>query len=236
MSKILIIVGLVLAAATIAAKVFQPNYQQYEMQNHTFCVPNHYLVDTSLYWWIQQIPGLDEERTSILYHFNGSEIAKEVEGFITHNGEVEQFVSGLISYLTEFEINRAKTEHPWGDLWNAEKGYEGRSVEYHQRSGLYKVYEFENKQTWYLFSMAPNEKTPVPINRYDFVVAGCQELSSPTREGVAIHDRTPTSCTGYLLEGDLDISYSFSMDNVHLLPEIREYVQSKLNEWRKCAS
>lgn len=232
---LLIAVLLIPTAIVVGSHIFQGEKQTYDILGNKYCVPKNNLVDPSPFWWIYQIEGLDESRPSIMYHFEGDELAQKIKDYSPWNGEVSQSVSGLVSYLTPLEIERARKEHPWGSLWSGTKAHQERSFEKHQLSGLYIVYEFSNKETWYLFKVPPSDILPPPKNRNEFVVGGCQNIGRVMRSnGKPIHDHQQTLCNGSFMLGQVDVSYSFSMDNVHLLPEIEKFLMTKLAEWKQC--
>ncbi|WP_447894312.1 hypothetical protein [Vreelandella sp. GE22] len=219
------IIAIKLFVLTVLAVFIYFNNQdvKYGVGPYVFELPKENSPKLSFLKWIESLSGIDKEVDSFLFYFDGEEIASIVDSYAVRVGSKKKDVTGAVYFINDVERERFYSSRELEDLWYAVNRFKDREVVFDEVSGYYFVYEKKGyRGLFYVLSQSPSGR--LPDNKNDFFIASCYGSSSTEIRDV--------SCTHkFLLNPDIMVSFSFSIESIKAQSEIKSYLEDRLMSW-----
>lgn len=203
-----------------------------KLREHVFLITKHIALERESVMpdWLLNMSGLDDGSNTTLFLFDDHEVKANVPSYQTaSDNQFKDDVEGLIIALTSQEVSNYKNPETYaqlGDLWRGTGSYKNRRIEPAEMPGWYKVYRtVEYPNSWMLVTQFPDSKKPIPSQVSDFWIASCLMLGPKGKRN--------GSCRTYELIDDIVIEFSVSDYNLPILDEVRQFLRSKVLEWKQ---
>ncbi len=200
---------------------------------HKFMIPEmNASLDSTIPWWLQVLPGLDDGSRDFLLFFPVEEIVQHIPAYRTRDGNYKEDIIAILSVLTDEEIRRHQDPNfgLWGEAWHGTGGFDHRLTE-RSEDGYYKIYQeigYPNRwKRWALLTQNPTLGNPLPKRPEDFWVAYCSISNAP-----ATSTGKHTHCSMYEFFDDIAIDFRLSEQNLHLISEVKKFLREKVLEWK----
>lgn len=170
-----------------------------------------------------------------------AELAAEIEGFRPHHYGVSEDTTIIVNvYDPAIHDDWEPPEQvvkAWDDIWNMTGGFSYACMgnEKDELTGYYRYYNYCTGTPdpvpagfFFLVNRIPNPNEPRPPSQ-DYIKGGCRVKANSVRPDLGPYHQ----CHFYrkTTHGDR-FSFRLRGENVRLLPEVEEYIRSKLEEWR----
>lgn len=204
------------------------NLETVVLRDRIFNIPQKYIVDSTLPFWMPDEADLDDSSGEILLDFTGSELAQEIPGFLeTVQGSTSMMDGGdwiLMSVLSADNMRRNEKSAFYAPFWYELGQFEGQRSEYIKELGMYKVTNNFNDDYWFFTTMKIDKNKPLPEDFDQHYIASC--LNNSSFEG-QIH----YSCSRQFLIGNIHFVYDITAENIKLIDAYDKFLKRKLEEW-----
>jgi hypothetical protein len=170
-----------------------------------------------------------------------AELAAEIEGFQPRHYGVSEDTTIIVNVYDPATHDDWKPSEQvveaWDSIWNMTGGFSQACMgnEKDELTGYYRYYQYctgtadaEPTGFFFLVDRIPDPNEPRPPSQ-DYIKGGCRVKANSVRPDLGPYHQCQFFRT--TTHGD---RYSFRLrgENVRLLPEVEEYIRSKLEEWR----
>jgi hypothetical protein len=198
---------------------------------HRFAIPKQYSLEGRIPSWLRAVSGLDDGSRSYLLKIPAQEVAKNVPGYKSTDGKLDEDVEFVLNVLNDVEIRRYADSGRFRDLWYATESYADRVVEPYENRSLFRVFRNtkhkHSRDSWAVTRISPQSDISIPRDVFDFWIAHCLAGDSP----ITLSGRY-VSCRSYVFYGDISIEFSVSEQNLDVIDQVRDFLKSQVELWQ----